>query len=139
MKDITKTYSNDEISVIWKPSLCIHSKKCWHGLPKVFKPGEQPWITLEDTDTESIVKQIDLCPSGALSYNLKSQKVTATVSDQKIEISPNGPILVHGKIELTHSSGKKELKEKVTALCRCGASANKPFCDGSHHKIAFKD
>ena len=59
-------------------------------------------------------------------------------SENKIEIALNGPILVHGKIELTHSDGRKESKEKVTALCRCGASSNKPFCDGTHNNIGFK-
>lgn len=139
MKEITKTYSTEEISVKWQPSLCIHSKKCWVGLPGVFKPREQPWITLEGSETEHIMKQIDQCPSGALSYQLKKKIVDAASSGNKIEITSNGPILVHGKIELTHSNGKTEIKEKVTALCRCGASANKPFCDGSHHKANFKD
>lgn len=139
MKEITKTYSNEEITVKWQPHLCIHSKKCWTQLPSVFNPREQPWITLEGDNTQQIVKQIDQCPSGALSYQLKKNIVENTSSENKIEITSNGPILVHGKTELTHSNGNKEIKEKVTALCRCGASANKPFCDGSHHKINFKD
>jgi uncharacterized Fe-S cluster protein YjdI len=71
VKDITKTYSTDEITVKWQPSLCIHSKKCWMGLPKVFKPREQPWITPEDASAEEIAKQVEQCPSGALSYTLK--------------------------------------------------------------------
>ncbi len=139
MNDITKKYSNEEITVIWRPSLCIHSKKCWTNLSSVFKPREKPWITLEGTDTEIIMKQIDQCPSAALSYRLNKQIMSAAHSENKIEIAPNGPILVHGTIEITHSNGKKETKEKVTALCRCGASGNKPFCDGSHRKIDFKD
>lgn len=138
MKDITKTYSTEEITVKWQPSLCIHSKKCWTSLPNVFNPRLQPWITLDGTEPAEIMKQIDQCPSGALSYTLKNKIVDSNISKNKVEITPNGPILVHGKIELTHSDGHKESKEKVTALCRCGASANKPFCDGSHHKIGFK-
>jgi uncharacterized Fe-S cluster protein YjdI len=138
VSDISKTYSTNEITVRWQPKLCIHSKKCWQGLPNVFKPREQPWITLEGTETAEIIKQVDQCPSGALSYTLKNKIVDSNVSQNKIEITSNGPILVHGKIELTHSDGRRESKEKVTALCRCGASANKPFCDGSHHKIGFK-
>jgi uncharacterized Fe-S cluster protein YjdI len=139
VKDLTKTYSTDEIIVKWQPSLCIHSKKCWQGLPSVFKPREQPWITLDGSGTEQTIKQIDQCPSGALSYQLKKNIIDASLITNHIEISANGPILVHGKIELTHSNGKKETKEKVTALCRCGASGNKPFCDGSHNTISFKD
>ena len=56
----------------------------------------------------------------------------------KIEIAANGPILVHGTIEIKNSDGKVEIKENMTALCRCGASANKPYCDGAHRKIDFK-
>ena len=59
-------------------------------------------------------------------------------NQNKVEIAPDGPILVHGTIEIKHSNGTTETKEKVTALCRCGASSTKPFCDGSHRKIEFK-
>jgi uncharacterized Fe-S cluster protein YjdI len=67
-KDIIKRYSNGEITVIWQPSLCVHSTICFRGLPKVFDPRRRPWVVLEGTDTETIVRQVDECPSGALSY-----------------------------------------------------------------------
>lgn len=59
-------------------------------------------------------------------------------TQNKIEIAPNGPILVHGTIEIKHSDGTVETKEKMVALCRCGASLTKPYCDGGHRKIDFK-
>ncbi|MGH9387422.1 MAG: (4Fe-4S)-binding protein [Vicinamibacterales bacterium] len=68
MKDIIKRYSNGEVTVIWQPSLCIHSGICFRGLPKVFDPRRRPWVILEGTSTEEIVKQVERCPSGALSY-----------------------------------------------------------------------
>lgn len=140
MDDISKKYSNGEINIIWKPSLCIHSKKCWSNLPNVFNPREKPWIKTEGVSSETIKSQIDQCPSGALSYELIGNSNTSSVSNlHSINISSNGPILVHGNIELTYPDGRKEIKQKTTALCRCGASGNKPFCDGSHHKIGFKD
>jgi uncharacterized Fe-S cluster protein YjdI len=67
-KDIIKRYSNGDIMVIWQPSLCVHSKICFRGLSKVFDPRRRPWIVLEGTDTETIVRQVEECPSGALSY-----------------------------------------------------------------------
>ena len=63
-----KKYSNGKITIVWKPDLCMHSKNCWHGLPNVFSPEKRPWINLQSEDTERIIKQIDACPSGALSY-----------------------------------------------------------------------
>lgn len=61
-------YTNGEITVIWKPDLCIHSAICLNLLPQVYSPGSHPWINLGDTPSELIRKQIKACPSGALSY-----------------------------------------------------------------------
>lgn len=61
------TYTNGDVTIVWKAELCIHSKKCWQGLPQVFKPGQRPWIAPEGTSSEAIVAQVSKCPSGALS------------------------------------------------------------------------
>jgi uncharacterized Fe-S cluster protein YjdI len=134
----SKKYSNGEVTIHWKPSLCIHSKNCWKNLPEVFDPRAKPWIKPEGSDSETIMAQVDKCPSGALSYTTNSQTETKMENQNKIEIASNGPILVQGTIEIKHSDGRIEVKEKSCALCRCGASTNKPFCDGSHRKIEFK-
>ena len=68
MKDIVKRYTNGEVTVVWKPELCIHSAVCVGGLPQVFHPKEHPWITLEHATTDEITQQVDRCPSGALSW-----------------------------------------------------------------------
>lgn len=70
MKDITKTYTNGEVTIVWKPSLCTHSRNCFTGLGEVFHPQEMPWITPERSTTEKIVAQVRKCPSGALSYRM---------------------------------------------------------------------
>jgi len=68
----------------------------------------------------------------------KSQnKENMEQSVTKINVKKNGPLLVHGTIEITGVDGKVETKEKITAFCRCGASENKPYCDGSHSKCDF--
>ena len=61
-------YSNDEVTIVWQPELCIHSGRCIRGLPEVFKAKEKPWITPEDSTTEKIIAQVKRCTSGALSY-----------------------------------------------------------------------
>jgi len=68
----TFNYSNGEVTIVWKPDLCIHSGNCFRGLPQVFKPREKPWITPEGSTTEKIIEQLKKCPSGALSYFMNS-------------------------------------------------------------------
>ena len=67
-KEIKKEYSNEEITVTWQPHMCTHSKKCWKGLLEVFDPREKPWIKLNGATNETIKRQIDQCPSKALSF-----------------------------------------------------------------------
>lgn len=66
--DTIKEYTNGEVTIIWKPSECIHSGICFRGLKEVFDPKKRPWVTMEGSTTDKIIAQIDKCPSGALSY-----------------------------------------------------------------------
>lgn len=135
-----KEYSNGEITVIWKPNICIHSEKCWRNLPEVFQPKSRPWIQPEGTDSERIIAQVSQCPSGALSYRKgEESKTEATSAEASIaEVLPNGPLMIHGHLRIKTADGKEVIKENKTAFCRCGASANKPYCDGSHRRIGFE-
>lgn len=134
-----KRYTNGEITVVWKPETCIHSKLCWKALPEVFAPRERPWIKPEGATTEQIVAQIDKCPSGALAYFYAEEGAEKIVESEAIvEVMQNGPLLVYGNLKIKDASGNETEKHKVTAFCRCGASVNKPFCDGSHTKIEFQ-
>jgi len=136
---IIKKYSNDDLTVVWKPTVCIHSKKCWKELIQVFNPQNRPWIHMEGASTERITKQVDACPSGALTHYSKNQnKIENMESETKVTVMENGPLLVNGTIEITKADGTTENKTKTTAFCRCGASASKPYCDGEHRKIDFK-
>ena len=81
MKDITKKYTNGEVTIVWKPATCIHSTICWKratGLPEVFNPMERPWIKPEGACTERIVEQVKKCPSGALSYYFNIEEKVET-------------------------------------------------------------
>ena len=64
---------------------------------------------------------------------------TSEVLDAKVEVLENGPLLVYGTLNVINKDGTSEIKNKTTAFCRCGASNNKPYCDGSHVKSEFKD
>jgi uncharacterized Fe-S cluster protein YjdI len=66
----THKYSNGEVTVIWKPKMCQHSKICWMNLRTVFDPFIKPWINMDGATTERIIAQVKDCPSGALSYEM---------------------------------------------------------------------
>ncbi len=71
-KKIRKEYTNGNITVVWQPHMCTHSKKCWKGLLNVFDPREKPWIKLDGASNEQVMNQVDMCPSKALSYQLNN-------------------------------------------------------------------
>lgn len=140
----TLKYQKDDLTVLWKPKTCIHSTLCWKGLISVFNPKARPWINLEAASKEQIIEQVKKCPSGALSYFLDNENpespekvVAESARILKVEVSPNGPYLIKSECLIVHSNGTEETKTGTVALCRCGASANKPYCDGSHRKIGF--
>ena len=74
LNNITKKYSNGEVTVVWEPKLCIHSAKCFMGLPQVFNPKEKPWIKIDGAGTQQIIEQVKKCPSKALSFYLDAEK-----------------------------------------------------------------
>jgi uncharacterized Fe-S cluster protein YjdI len=133
-----KEYSNGEVTVVWQPKVCIHSGICFRGLPSVFQPRVRPWIKIDAATTEEIINQVKACPSGALSYYMNAEgDKTAETLETKVEVLNNGPLLVYGTLKVTHKDGREEIKNKTTAFCRCGASNNKPYCDGTHVKHNF--
>ena len=143
MKDITKKYTNGEVTIVWKPNTCIHSRLCWNaatGLPEVFNPSERPWINPQGATTERIIEHVKKCPSGALSFylNNESEDIATISAESLVEVAPNGPLLVYGNIIVKDKEGNETHKNKVTAFCRCGQSGNKPYCDGSHIKVGFQ-
>ena len=139
-KEIIKEYTNNEITVVWKPKSCIHAAECIKALPKVYRPNEKPWIQIEHATTEELKAQIRKCPSGALSFYMNGEEnKEEEVSETKVEVLENGPLLIYGTLKVKEKDGGEETKNKTTAFCRCGASNNKPYCDGTHVKINFKD
>ena len=134
----TKEYTNGAFTVVWEAEKCIHSTICVKGLPEVFQPKEKPWIKMHAFETDNIVNQVKQCPSGALSFYMNDEADKSSEHlETKVEVLENGPLLVYGTLELTHKDGKKEIKNKTTAFCRCGLSENKPFCDGAHRQENF--
>ena len=142
MKEIIKRYTNGDITIVWQPSKCIHSTVCFRGLPGVFDPRRRPWITPEGVTSETIMEQVKKCPSGALSIadiavKQKTEMENPTTSTL-IEVNANGPLCVHGALSVKDAQGNMVEMLNKTFFCRCGASSNKPYCDGSHKKNGFQ-
>ncbi len=150
-----KEYANDGLVVYWRPEKCIHSRNCVRGLPGVFDRSKRPWINIAGASSEEIMRTIDRCPSGALSYktvrgngaseneaignDADETDETAQEEAASIRVTKNGPILVEGRCVLFDSEGRMTASSGPFALCRCGSSMKKPFCDGSHVETGFDD
>lgn len=139
MASLKKKYTKDNLTVVWQPDLCIHSRQCFKGLPQVFNPANKPWINMDAETVDQIKTQVNKCPSGALSYIIE-ESVDMPVNDVEtinIDISENGPILIKGPVNIKYKGKKERVESKTLALCRCGESSNKPFCDGTHRRNSF--
>lgn len=141
MGKITKKYTNGEITVVWKPDLCIHATNCFTELPKVFIPYERPWVDMKGASTNEIIDTVGHCPTDALTFywnneNKKDKKEKEKVATE-LSIMKNGPFLIKGSFKIFDTDGNEIVTESTAALCRCGQTKNKPFCDGSHVNAGF--
>ena len=138
-KNRLDTYAGKKITIRDNRSICAHAGYCTDGLPSVFRHGEDPFIDPDGAVAAKIIDIINQCPSGALSYIIEDDTVTRLIDDASIFVAPNGPYVVKGKAVLLETVGGKGGSESTCTLCRCGASKNKPYCDGSHWSVNFND
>jgi len=147
---ILKEYRNNDIVIYWYPELCTHPGICVRNLPDVFNPRKRPWINVNGASPEEIIRTIDLCPSGALRYSIpQGSKVDPEIArgignidykksekaEVKIKVTENGPLCIEGRAVLIGADGKTIKEDCKMALCSCGHSSNRPFCDGSHRSM----
>jgi uncharacterized Fe-S cluster protein YjdI len=138
-KGVAIDYSNQAISVHWEPSLCIHTGNCLRGLPAVFASDARPWIKPDAASADEIAKVVENCPTGALSYSRHDGGAQETgLEDTEVEPRLNGPLFLRGRLEVVDASGDVLRRATRMALCRCGQSANKPYCDLSHRRVDFR-
>lgn len=134
-----KVYTAKDIKVFYDMKLCIHAAECVRGLPQVFDTAKKPWIQPEHAAADAIADVIRRCPSGALRYERLDDSPNETSPDEITgTFAENGPLYLRGAIKLTNHEGKTLFEGSRVALCRCGASKNKPFCDRSHQGIQFQ-
>jgi uncharacterized Fe-S cluster protein YjdI len=136
---VERVYANDQIEVIWEPAFCIHAAECLRGLPAVFDSRRHPWITVDNGSAADIGEVIQRCPTGALHFRRLDSGPQEPVPEETTVVErPNGPLYVRGKIRILAHDHNPVREDTRVALCRCGASANKPFCDGSHRRVKFR-
>lgn len=137
--DKEKQYEGAEITIHDNRLVCSHAAECVNNLPSVFRREERPWITPDMAGADEIISVIKKCPSGALSYTINGAHYRDFGFETAITITKNGPYQVAGDIELNIDQELQPPSSEHYVLCRCGASGNKPYCDGSHKVIGFAD
>ena len=141
IRDRWKVYKGESITIYDDRSVCSHAGVCTDDLPHCYRPGHEPWIVPDAEQT--VEKQIDIvrrCPSGAISYSLgDSDEIVEEEKDPGVTLTRDGPLAVVGRVELKSAEGASYETRARVALCRCGGSKNKPYCDGTHWHIGFKD
>jgi uncharacterized Fe-S cluster protein YjdI len=135
---VTKEYATDEIVVEWEPSLCFHSHNCVRSLPQVFDSGRRPWIMVDAASADEVEAAVAKCPSGALRTRRAVAQPAPPRPKPEVRASADGPLLLSGGVRVVDADGALLYEGEKAALCRCGGSANKPFCDGTHTKNGFR-
>lgn len=132
-------YIGKNITIHDNRAVCAHAGLCTDGLSSVFKLKQEPWIDPDADDAEKIIEIVNSCPSGALSYSVNDIESNEIEREPKVTVAKNGPFVVTGDIELLGQTMGDQVSKEHYTLCRCGASKNKPFCDGTHWSIGFTD
>lgn len=123
-----------QLTLVYEGKRCIHARFCVTGAPGVFLANVKgPWIQPDGIETERLVEIAHACPSGAIRYTRKDGVADESAPPVNLlAIREAGPYAVRGELSLAgQPSGFR------ATLCRCGASKNKPYCDGSHHEVGF--
>lgn len=146
----SKDYVTPDITVHWRSGRCIHSQNCIRALPEVFDRDARPWISPDGAPADALAAAIDTCPSRALTYT-RTDGIpggsNATTADEDaptsrdaavvVNVKRGGPLVIVGPVNVVDADGNVVSSDDRTFLCRCGGSANKPFCDGTHKSTTF--
>lgn len=136
---VFRDYEGDGITVYWEPALCIHVANCIRSLPEVFDPEARPWVNVSAANAVELAAAVESCPTGALRYT-RTDGAPQEEPRVPTRVQPrlNGPLFVEGDIEIVDGQGNVARRATRLALCRCGHSQNKPYCDLSHRAVGFR-
>jgi CDGSH-type Zn-finger protein/uncharacterized Fe-S cluster protein YjdI len=134
------SYPGRDIDVTWDRRLCIHVGECTRARGEVFVSGRAPWGDPDRASADEVAEVVERCPTGALAHvRSDAGPAEAPPSENVVVVSNGGPLYVRGDLRIEGAPGDMPGVRSRVALCRCGQSANKPFCDNSHEGAAFDD
>ena len=134
-----RAYEGKEITVHDNRTICCHAGECVSGLNSVFDINTNPWINPDNATVDEVIEVVSRCPSGALSYTIGDTRTNDFNGPTEINIVKDGPYNVSGNVAINVADDIQPPSKDHYSLCRCGASKNKPYCDGSHSEIKFTD
>lgn len=136
---VLREYEGDGIRVHWEPALCIHTGRCFAASPEAFDPQARPWVRPLAASADAIADAIRRCPTGALSY-VRTDGEPGDEPRVPTTVQPrlNGPLFLEGDLVIVDLEGETVRSGTRFALCRCGYSKNKPFCDLTHRAVDFR-
>ncbi len=125
------------LAVTFDPNRCIHTGRCLQRLPAVFDTRRRDWVRPAAGTADDVIETVRGCPSGALQYELEGAGPEAPDAENSFRTVRDGPVYARGDLVLRDGAGGIIAQGTRFALCRCGASANKPFCDNAHRAAGF--
>ncbi len=140
MSEDIKRYAGENYEVTWDRRLCIHVGECGRADNELFTSGREPWCRPDAASDDEVVDVVERCPSGALVHiSKKGAPSEAPAPANTVHVANNGPLYLRGDLQIDGASEDMAGVKWRAALCRCGLSKNKPFCDNSHEAGGFVD
>ena len=134
------TFAGSAVDVTWDQRLCIHVAECTRAREEIFVSGRTPWGDPDRADADTVAEVVERCPSGALAHaRTDGGPAESPPAENIIVVANAGPLYVRGDLRIAGASADMAGVRTRAALCRCGLSSNKPFCDNSHEEAGFND
>ena len=128
-----------QVDVEWDERLCIHVGECGRATGELFVGGRKPWCQPDLVGVEEVVEVVERCPTGALTYARKDGGTQENAAPANtVVVANNGPLYARGDLRIEGAPDDMPGIGFRAALCRCGESKNKPFCDGTHKQVGFR-
>jgi CDGSH-type Zn-finger protein/uncharacterized Fe-S cluster protein YjdI len=133
-------FGGKQIDVNWDGRLCIHVGECTRAKGELFVSGRKPWGQPDRAPADEVAGVVRRCPTGSLVYRRKDGGAEESAEPRNsVTVANNGPLYVRGRLRVDGAGDDMPGVQFRAALCRCGDSRNKPFCDNTHESENFRD